>query len=114
MQLRDYQQQAIAGVRQAFAAGHSRVLLVAPTGAGKTVMFSYLAGSIAARGQRVLLMAHRDELLDQIGRTLAQFGVQHGFIAARRDLNLELPVQVAGVHTLKNRASRLAWRPVLR
>jgi hypothetical protein len=56
-------------------------------------------------------MAHRAELLDQIGRTLAQFGIRHGFIAARRSLNLEMPVQVAGVHTLKNRASRLAWRP---
>jgi superfamily II DNA or RNA helicase len=111
MILRDYQQSAIAGVREAFAAGHNRVLLVAPTGAGKTVMFSHLAGSIAARGQRVLLMAHRDELLDQIGRTLAQFGIRHGFIAARRPLNLEVAVQVAGVHTLKNRASRLAWRP---
>jgi hypothetical protein len=111
MILRDYQQSAISGVRDAFAAGHSRVLLVAPTGAGKTVMFSHLAGAIASRGQRVLLMAHRDELLDQIGRTLAQFGIQHGFIAARRSLNLEMLVQVAGVHTLKNRASRLAWRP---
>jgi DNA repair protein RadD len=111
MNLRDYQADAIAGVRAAFTAGHRRVLLVAPTGAGKTVMFSHLAGAISARGQRVLLMAHRDELLDQISRTLGQFGVEHGFIAARRPLNLEQRVQVAGVHTLKGRAHRLAWRP---
>jgi superfamily II DNA or RNA helicase len=111
MQLRDYQQQAIVDTRAAFFAGHRRVLLVAPTGAGKTVMFSYLAGSISANRQRVVLLAHRDELLDQISRTLNEFQVQHGFIAARRTLNLEVPVQVAGVHTLKSRASRLAWRP---
>lgn len=111
MNLRDYQAKALNNVRAAFAAGNRRVLLVAPTGAGKTVMFSYLAGAIRSRGQRVLLMAHRDELLDQIGRTLEQFGVSHSFIAARKPLNLEQLVQVAGVHTLKNRAARLAWRP---
>ena len=111
MDLRDYQKQAITDVRAAFFQGHQRVLLVAPTGAGKTVMFSYLSGSIAANNQRVILLAHRDELLDQISRTLTEFNVAHGFIAARRPLNLELPVQVAGVHTLKNRAHRLAWRP---
>lgn len=111
MQLRDYQTTALNGVRDAFRAGNTRVLLVAPTGAGKTVMFSHLARSISTFGHRVVLLAHRDELLDQISRTLTQVGVQHGFIAARRPLNLEVSVQVAGVHTLKNRCPYLAWRP---
>jgi len=111
MNLRDYQTEALNGVRSAFAAGARRVLLVAPTGAGKTVMFSYLTGAISSRGQRVLLLAHRAELLDQIGRTLGRFGIRHGYIAAGHSLNLELPVQVGGVHTMRNRANRIAWRP---
>jgi superfamily II DNA or RNA helicase len=111
MQLRDYQRTAIEGVRDAFRQGKRRVLLVAPTGAGKTVMFSHLARAISICGQRVVLMAHRDELLDQIGRTLTQVGVEHGFIAARRPMNLETLVQVAGVHTFKNKAGKLPWAP---
>jgi superfamily II DNA or RNA helicase len=111
MKLRPYQHAAIAGVREAFRAGKRRVLLVAPTGAGKTVMFSYLSGSLLRNGHNVLLMAHRDELLDQISRTLQQFDVPHGFIAARRQLMLRHKVQVAGVHTLKNRCATLRWKP---
>jgi len=111
LKLRDYQRIAIECVRDAFRAGNRRVLLVAPTGAGKTVMFSHLARAISICGQRVLLMAHRDELLDQISRTLTQVGVEHGFIAARRQMNLETLVQVAGVHTLKNKAGKIPWKP---
>ena len=111
MNLRDYQQRCIDGLRDAFGAKHRRVLLVAPTGAGKTVMFSYLTQQLITRGNRVLLLAHRDFLLEQISSTLSRFGIQHGFIAAKRKRELCHLVQVAGVHTLKNRISSLAWKP---
>jgi superfamily II DNA or RNA helicase len=111
MELRDYQQQCIDDLREAFAKKHRRVLLVAPTGAGKTVMFSYLTKKLTERGNRVLLLAHRDFLLDQIGGTLARFGIPHGFIAAKRKRELCHLTQVAGVHTLKNRIQKIAWQP---
>ena len=111
MDLRDYQQQCIDDLRSAFAKKHRRVLLVAPTGAGKTVMFSYLTQKLTERGNRVLLLAHRDFLLDQIGGTLARFGIPHGFIAAKRKRELCHLTQVAGVHTLKNRVGKIAWQP---
>ena len=111
MNLRDYQQQCIDDLRSAFAKKHRRVLLVAPTGAGKTVMFSYLTQKLTERGNRVLLLAHRDFLLDQIGGTLARFGIPHGFIAAKRKRELCHLTQVAGVHTLKNRVGKIAWQP---
>lgn len=111
MNLRDYQQQCIDDLRSAFAKKHRRVLLVAPTGAGKTVMFSYLTQKLTERGNRVLLLAHRDFLLDQIGGTLARFGIPHGFIAAKRKRELCHLTQVAGVHTLKNRIQKIAWQP---
>jgi DNA repair protein RadD len=111
MNLRDYQQRCIDGLRNAFSAKHRRVLLVAPTGAGKTVMFSYLTQQLITRGNRVLLLAHRDFLLEQISETLRRFDIQHGFIAAKRKRELCHLVQVAGVHTLKNRIPSLAWKP---
>ena len=111
MELRDYQQQCIDDLRAPFAKKHRRVLLVAPTGAGKTVMFSYLTKKLTERGNRVLLLAHRDFLLDQIGGTLARFGIPHGFIAAKRKRELCHLTQVAGVHTLKNRIPKIAWQP---
>jgi superfamily II DNA or RNA helicase len=81
IQLRDYQQTAVENVRNAFKA-HRRVLLVMATGAGKTVTFSYICNGAQARGNNVLILAHRQELLDQISAALQQFGVRHGFIAA--------------------------------
>jgi len=111
MNLRTYQQECIEALRKAFNAKHRRVLLVAPTGAGKTVMFSYLTSKLIERGNRVLLMAHRDFLLEQISETLSRFEIQHGFIAAKRKRELCHLVQVAGVHTLKSRVEKIAWKP---
>jgi superfamily II DNA or RNA helicase len=111
MELRTYQQECIEGLRKAFNEKQRRVLLVAPTGAGKTVMFSYLTSKLIERGNRVLLMAHRDFLLEQISGTLSRFGIPHGFIAAKRKRELCHLVQVAGVHTLKNRVEKIAWKP---
>lgn len=113
MNLRPYQQNAIDDVKLAFMNRNRRVLLVAPTGAGKTVMFSYIAKHAALKGNRIAILAHREELLEQISRTLTQFDVDHGFVAVRRPVNLSKMVQVCGVHTLKNRAARLAWTPDL-
>lgn len=111
MILRDYQQQCVDGLRAAFKQGHRRVLLVAPTGAGKTVMFSHLTQRLTERGNRVLLLAHRDFLLDQIAGTLARFDIPHGFIAAKRKPQFCHLAQVAGVHTLKSRTGKIAWQP---
>ena len=111
MKLRPYQQDAIDDVKLAFMNRNRRVLLVAPTGAGKTVMFSYIAKHAALKGKRIAILAHRAELLEQISRTLNQFNIEHGFIAARRPMDASKMVQVCGVHTLKNRVARLAWNP---
>ena len=69
--LRPYQQEAVARVRQAFMAGHRAVLFVLPTGGGKTVVFSHIAEQAAARGNRIAVLVHRAELLDQACRSLA-------------------------------------------
>ena len=102
--LRPYQETAIEGVREAFRAGRRAPVLVAPTGAGKTVMFGFVAQQTAARGKRVLILAHRKELIRQASRKLDDARVQHGIIAPGHTPTRDL-VQVASVQTLGRRLS---------
>ena len=101
--LRPYQSDTVSRVRVAFSQGARSVLMVAPTGAGKTVMFSYITNSAAAKGRRVMILVHRQELLDQCSRTLTENGVSHGFVASGRSMNQIHGVQVASVQTLVRR-----------
>ena len=110
--LRGYQTEIVADVRQAYGHGFRAPLLVAPTGSGKTVLFSYIAWQAATKGNRTLILVHRQELLAQTSRTLCRFEVEHGLIAPGADLTEDL-VQVASVQTLVRRLDRLAWTPTL-
>ncbi|WP_276774130.1 DEAD/DEAH box helicase [Ruminococcus champanellensis] len=65
MQLRPYQQEAKDAVLHEWDAGNSRTLLVLPTGCGKTIVFAKISEECVRRGKRVLILAHRGELLDQ-------------------------------------------------
>lgn len=63
--LRPYQTEARRRIHAEWDAGHRRTLLVLPTGTGKTVVFAAVAEDCVRAGQRVLVLAHRGELLDQ-------------------------------------------------
>lgn len=65
MELRPYQQQARERVLQEWQSGNSKTLLVLPTGCGKTIVFAKITEDCVAKGARVLILAHRGELLDQ-------------------------------------------------
>ena len=65
MPLRPYQQQARAAVHQEWEDGRRRTLLVLPTGCGKTIVFAKIAEDQVRAGDRVLILAHRGELLEQ-------------------------------------------------
>jgi DNA or RNA helicases of superfamily II len=65
MDLRPYQQQAKAAIQNEWSSGHKKTLLVLPTGTGKTIVFSKLTEDCVREGERVLILAHRGELLDQ-------------------------------------------------
>ena len=101
--LRPYQATALDETSNAFRA-HRRVLLVAPTGAGKTTIAAEIIRRAVERGKRLVFLAHRKELIEQCSTRLDQFGIDHGVIMAdhRRD-RPHLPVQVASVQTLINR-----------
>lgn len=88
--------------------GKRSPLLVAPCGSGKTVMFSYFAQTVTSKGKRTLILAHRDELVDQISATLGAFRVRHSFIAAGRLFDRRPAVHVGSVFTV---ARRLQYVP---
>ncbi len=112
IQLRPYQAEIAAAVRRAYRQGYLAPLLVAPCGAGKTVLFSFIASQAAAKANRTLILVHRQELLSQTSATLSRFDVEHGIIAPGAEETDDL-VQVASVQTLVRRLGRMEWQPSL-
>lgn len=81
--MRPYQQDAIDDVYAQWAIGKRFVVLVMPTGSGKASVLCEIARLEAARGQRVLITAHRSELISQLSNTLARNELRHNIIAAQ-------------------------------
>ena len=65
MELRPYQEEARQKVQEEWEEGKKRTLLVLPTGTGKTIVFSKIIEDRVKKGERVLVIAHRGELLEQ-------------------------------------------------
>lgn len=65
MKLRDYQESARNAIQEEWSKGIKKTLLVLPTGTGKTIVFSKVIEDRVKKGERVLVLAHRGELLDQ-------------------------------------------------
>lgn len=65
MELRPYQAEAVYRVEEQWRSGVQKTLLVLPTGTGKTICFAKIAENCVRQGMRVLILAHRGELLDQ-------------------------------------------------
>lgn len=110
--LRDYQETAVVDVRMAFRL-YRLILLVLSTGAGKTVIFSYIARSSAAKNKRVLILAHRDQLIKQASRKLNDYGARHGIIMAGYTPDHAARIQVASVQTLVRRLDKIRFEPDL-
>ncbi len=108
MILRQYQVDALEDVRQAMLAGHRRIVLVAPTGAGKTTIAAEAIKRATARGQYVIFLAHRQELIDQASSRLDDLGIPHGIIKGQNHPRWapHLKVQVASVPTVARRKMR--------
>lgn len=104
--LRPKQQLAADMVREAFKRSRA-VLLVAHTAFGKTILFCYIAASAASKGRRVLIMAHRQELIGQISRALRSFGVDHGIISPQYSPSYFRNVQVASIATMNARFKKI-------
>ena len=110
--LRPYQQQARERIHAEWENGHTRTLLVLPTGTGKTIVFASVAADQVRAGDRVLILAHRGELLEQAADKLQR---STGLVSAveKADatcLNTWFRVVVGSVQTLQ-RTARLERFP---
>lgn len=102
--LRPYQVKALDRLRGKFSLGIRKVLLVAPTGAGKTTIAGKLISGALAKGNRCIFLAHRTELIEQCSDRLDEMGIEHGIIqSGSKRRNPDAMVQVASIMTLLNR-----------
>ena len=111
-ELRPYQQQARERIHAEWENGHARTLLVLPTGTGKTIVFASVAADQVRAGDRVLILAHRGELLEQAADKLQR---STGLVSAVEKagatcLNTWFRVVVGSVQTLQ-RTARLERFP---
>ncbi len=86
---------------------HRRVLIVLPTGGGKTVVAAVVIRTALGRGERVLFVAHTREIVEQAHDKLVRWGTPAGEIGVimSRDerTDPEAPVQVATIQTISRR-----------
>jgi DNA repair protein RadD len=103
--LRPYESDVIERFHARVEAGARRIILVAPTGAGKTVIGAEIIRQKVRSDYRpVLVLAHRREIIGQTSRKLYAAGITHGIIQAGLPTRpLEL-VQIASIQTLWMRA----------
>lgn len=85
--LRPYQADAFSAIMSGFESGVPSQLLVLPTGCGKTVLFSAVSKATIEAGGRVLILAHRGELIQQAANTLSGF-------------ELNPAIEMAGAHAM--------------
>jgi superfamily II DNA or RNA helicase len=103
-ELRPYQRDIIEVFRASLQSRNRRIILVAPTGAGKTVIGASIIRKCVDNYKDVLVLAHRREIISQTSRKLHDHRVSHGIIQAGiRGRPLER-VQVASIQTLHRRA----------
>ena len=110
--LRPYQQAARDSIHAQWEQGRLRTLLVLPTGTGKTIVFASVAADQVRAGDRVLILAHRGELLEQAADKLQR---STGLVSAMEKaestcLNSWFRVVVGSVQTLQ-RSARLERFP---
>src|SRR6476659_384549 len=95
--LRPYQKDIVQRIYREFEAGEKRILVVMPTGAGKTVVFSQITKDHNIGG--TLVISHRTEIIDQTCAKLDALGLHYGVIQAGKDKKLRplADIQVASI-----------------
>ncbi len=105
--LRDYQIQVISELYKRINKNHRRILIVAPTGAGKTVIAGDFIYREYSSGKTILFIVHRDVLIKQTLKKFNDFGIECSVIAGGYKENRNAPVQIASAQTLSRR--KIDW-----
>lgn len=110
--LRPYQQKAKKEIFEAWDKVDN-VMFQMPTGTGKTRLFTSIIRDIneysirIKEAVKILIVAHRTELIDQIDESLNKYSVPHNVIAGGRQKNFKYPVNVASIQTLTHPSNLL-------
>lgn len=100
MGLRPYQIECVSKIEESFLE-FNRVLVTLFTGAGKTIIFSEIANKYIKDGKKVLVLAHREELLDQAADKMMKFhGVDFTLIKSGKDYDESKMFQIGSVQSL--------------
>lgn len=110
--LHPFQTDILDEARAAMQSGVRALCIVAPTGAGKTVLTAKMLGTAAERGTPSLFCVHRRELLSQSTATFSFAGIPHGVIAPGYASDAIHPIQIGSIQTLARRRNTLR-RPKL-
>ncbi len=106
IELRDYQQDLVARASHTLK-DSPRVLVQAPTGAGKTLLSASMVGGAAKKGRRIIFLTHRAELLRQTCGAFDKLDIEHGTIQAGQPFNPHHQVHVASIQTVARRLDAL-------
>jgi superfamily II DNA or RNA helicase len=106
-QLRPYQADVINALYAKVREGFRRIVIIAGTGAGKTIISGQICAHAEAKGSRLLFLVHLDVLVGQTYAKMQAFGLNCGFIKAGWPENPDAPIQIASVQTM---AKRDWWR----
>ena len=98
--LRDYQTEVVRNTYSLIRQKVTKILIFAPTGAGKTVIATKIVCDAVSRGRKVLFVVHRDILVSQTHAKFSAVGLKCGFIKAGWERNFDASVQIASVQTL--------------
>lgn len=106
LNLRSYQEQTLAALREGFAKGKKAQILYAPTGAGKTEMAIALMAATKTKGNKAAMLLDRVVLCDQTSKRLEKYDIAHGVLQAGhwRYRPYE-SIQVCSAQTLERRGS---------
>jgi DNA repair protein RadD len=99
-ELRPYQEETVEAARERLRQRKRSVLIICPTGGGKTVIASAIIRAAIDKRSRVLFLAHRKELITQARDKLASFDVRAGIIMPGHPRILQESCQVASIQTL--------------
>ena len=102
LQLRPYQEQSVESLRDGFRANHTRQVLAAPTGAGKSRIMEYMIRAAMDKGSRIMFVCERRILVEQFSAHLDRAGIDHGVLMAGHwRFRPDRQVQIASAQTLE-------------
>ncbi len=107
MEPRYYQESAIPKLKESLLAGNKRPIMVLPTGGGKSLIFGQIISNAIDKGNTILWIVHRRNLVFQMRDVLKDhFDIDAGIIMSGIDSDTEKPVQLSTIQTYGRRIKK--------